>query len=445
VNLLASMGAEPGLTAEDTLLSVTTLSFDIAGLELYLPLLVGARLVLVERDDAADGRALAARLATSGATVMQATPATWRLLLEAGWTGTPGLKVLCGGEALPRDLANELLRHTAEVWNVYGPTETTIWSSAWRVEGGEGPVPIGWPIANTTLHVLDRSRNPLPVGIGGELFIGGRGLARGYWGRPDLTAERFVPDPFAAEPGGRMYRTGDLARRLPDGGIECLGRLDHQVKVRGFRIELGEIESALRQHAGIEEAVVLAQDVAGGDRRLVAYLAHGTSAQPNVTALRTHLKGSLPTYMIPSSFVFLDRLPLTPNGKLDRKALAHLESGLTSGAKVHVAPRTPAEAFIAEVWQGALGLERVSVRDNFFDLGGHSLLAMRVLAAIEKRTGYRPHPRDILFQTLEQLAAACPFEPTPSPEPAAPDGIGRKMARALQGLVKGRGTPTPDR
>ncbi len=443
VNLLASMAEKPGLTARDTLLSVTTLSFDIAGLELYLPLLVGARLVLVERDDAADGHALSDRLTASRATVMQATPATWRLLLEAGWEGTPGLKALCGGEALPRDLANQLLRRSEEVWNVFGPTETTIWSSAWRVEAGDGPVPIGSPIDNTMLYVLDRKLNAVPVGVSGELFIGGDGLARGYWGRPDLTADRFLPDPFAKQAGARMYATGDLARRLTDGTIECLGRLDHQVKVRGFRIELGEIEATLRRHPGIEGAVVLAQDVAGGDRRLVAYLAHGSSGQPNVTGLRNHLKASLPTYMIPSSFVFLDRLPLTPNGKLDRKALAQLESGLTSGAKSHVAPRTPAEVFIAQLWREALGVERVGVRDNFFDLGGHSLLAMRVLAAIEKRTGHRLHPRDIIFQTLEQLAARFALEPSGS-EPALRRGLARRVFGFFQALVRGGQAPTPE-
>jgi amino acid adenylation domain-containing protein len=444
VNLLASMGATPGLGAHDVLLSVTTLSFDIAGLEIYLPLLAGAKLVLAGREESSDGHRLEELIESTGATVMQATPATWRLLLEAGWAGSKGLRVLCGGEAMPRELASELVGRAAEVWNVYGPTETTIWSSAWRVEAGPGPILIGSPIANTTLHVLDRDLNPLPVGVGGELYIGGDGLARGYWGRPDLTAERFVPDPFSRQLGARMYQTGDLARRLPDGSIECLGRLDHQVKVRGFRIELGEIESSLRRHPGVEGAVVLAQDLLGGDRRLVAYLAHGSSGQPNVTALRNHLKASLPTYMIPSSFVFLDRFPLTPNGKVDRKALARFESGLTSGARSHVAPRTPVEAFIAETWREALGIDRVGIRDNFFDLGGHSLLAMRVLSAIEKRTGHRFHPRDIIFQTLEQLAAGCPAELPAPVEAAAPGGLARRVLGAFQALVKGGGAATPE-
>ena len=430
VNLLESMGDEPGLNATDVLLSVTTLSFDIAGLELYLPLLKGARLVLLTREEASDGGVLLEKLSSTGATVMQATPATWRLLLESGWKGTPGLKVLCGGEALPRDLANELLGRAGEVWNVYGPTETTIWSSAWRVLGREGAIPIGHPVANTALYVLDAALNPLPVGVPGELFIGGDGLARGYWNRPQLTAEKFVPDPHSGEPGARMYRTGDLARYLPDGTVECLGRLDHQVKVRGFRIELGEIEAALGQYEGIAEGLVLAQDVAGGDRRLVAYVTHRAEAQPNVTALRNHLKSLLPAYMVPSSFVFLDRLPLTPNGKVDRKALARLQADHPTGVKTQVGPRTPSEELVAGLWREALKVERISVHDNFFDLGGHSLLAMRVLAAIEKRTGHHFHPRDIVFQTLEQLAAACVTAPAGG-ESAPPPGLFERLRRAF--------------
>jgi amino acid adenylation domain-containing protein len=445
VNLLVSMGEEPGLRESDVLLSVTTLSFDIAGLELYLPLLKGARLVLLEREEAADGRVLRDRIGTSGATIMQATPATWRLLLEAGWPGTPGLKVLCGGEALPRDLANALQTKVAEVWNVYGPTETTIWSSAWRVSGEDGPVPIGHPIANTTLYILDQWFSQVPMGVPGELFIGGHGLARGYWQRPELTAEKFLPDPFSSEPGARMYRTGDLARWRPDGTVECLGRLDHQVKVRGFRIELGEIEAALRQHPGVQEAAVLAQDVAGGDRRLVAYLSHGAEPQPNVTALRNHTKTLLPAHMVPSSFVFLDRLPLTPNGKLDRKALAQLETGHPGRAKDAVPPRTPTEKLIAGLWREALSLPSVSVRDNFFDLGGHSLLAMRVLAAIEKETGNHLHPRAIIFQTLEQIAASCEDKPTSLPVPAPPrSGPMRRLVEALRALFGRARTPDPN-
>ncbi len=261
VNFLASMRREPGFTADDVIVAVTTLSFDIAGLELFLPLVSGGRVVVAPSETVADGRALAALLKDSGATVMQATPATWRLLLESGWEGDPGLRALCGGEALPRDLAERLLGKVGALWNVYGPTETTIWSTAGRVRGGEGAVPLGGPLANTQIHLLDRGGQPVPVGVPGELFIGGDGVARGYLGRPALTAERFVPDPFAAAPGARLYRTGDLVRRRADGALEFLGRTDHQVKIRGFRIELGEIEAVLAACPGVAQAVV------GGARR----------------------------------------------------------------------------------------------------------------------------------------------------------------------------------
>jgi len=447
VNLLASMRREPGLAREDVLLSVTTLSFDIAGLELYLPLLVGARVLLATREEASDGARLRDLLAGSGATAMQATPATWRLLLESGWKGDGRLKILCGGEALSRELAEALLSRGSEVWNVYGPTETTIWSSVWRVEP-QRPVTIGRPIANTRMYVLDAGRRLQPVGIPGELYIGGDGLARGYWQRPELTAERFVPDPF--RPGGRLYRTGDLARWLPDGCLDCLGRLDHQVKVRGFRIELGEIEAALQSSPGVEAAVVLAPSGLGVERQLVAYLAHGAAAQPNVTELRAHLKRTLPVYMVPSSFVFVDKLPLTPNGKLDRQALAGMDAGGGRQREAFVAPRTPMEIFIADVWKQVLGVERVGLRDNFFDLGGHSLLAMRTLAPIEKRVGRRINPGEIVFQTLEQLAASCEAaaggEAAATSEGARGKGLGSRLIGALRSAVpSARAETEPER
>ncbi|MGD2116052.1 MAG: amino acid adenylation domain-containing protein, partial [Acidobacteriota bacterium] len=291
VNFLRSMAREPGFGADDALLAVTTLSFDIAGLELYLPLTVGGRVVIAGRDTAQAGELLLERVKGCGATVMQATPATWRLLLDAGWDGPPPDKILCGGEALPRDLADRLLdaleRPDAgsgapgELWNMYGPTETTIWSSVLRVERGLETVPVGGPIDNTALYVLDPALQPVPVGVPGELFIGGHGLARGYLGRPGLTAERFVPDPFArdaadgaavVEPGARMYRTGDLVRWRPDGTVAFMGRIDHQVKVRGFRIELGEIEAVLAGHEAIDQAVVIVREDRPGDKRLAAYL-----------------------------------------------------------------------------------------------------------------------------------------------------------------------------
>jgi amino acid adenylation domain-containing protein len=272
VNFLISMRRRPGLSERDILLAVTTLSFDIAALELFLPLSVGARVELARREVAQDGARLAENLAVSGATAMQATPATWRLLLESGWSGNPGLKILCGGEPLTPELAQQLLARGASVWNLYGPTETTIWSTVHQVDGRDGPVPIGRPIANTQVYVVDNRGQPVPVGVKGELLIGGAGVARGYRGRRELTAEKFIPDPFRGRPGARLYRTGDLARWLPGGELECLGRVDHQVKVRGFRIEPGEIEIALRQHPSVLHAAVAAREEDSGDKRLVAYV-----------------------------------------------------------------------------------------------------------------------------------------------------------------------------
>jgi amino acid adenylation domain-containing protein len=274
-NFLRSLQREPGISAADTLLAVTTVSFDIAALELWLPLVTGARVVLVDRATAADGAALLAVLHASGASILQATPVTWRMLLAAGWTRSPGLRVFCGGEVLPGDLAAELLRRSAEVWNLYGPTETTIWSTVHRVRPADttaAAVTIGRPIANTQCHVLDARLQPVPVGVPGELHVGGEGVARGYWGRAGLTAERFVPDPFSAIPGARLYRTGDQARWRGDGTLEYLGRRDQQVKLRGYRIELGEIEAAVAEHPAVAAAVVALRRDRAGDERLVGYV-----------------------------------------------------------------------------------------------------------------------------------------------------------------------------
>jgi amino acid adenylation domain-containing protein len=402
VSFLSAVGKRPGLSEKDVLLALTTLSFDIAGLELYLPLVVGGRVEIVSREVASDGVRLAELLARSGATVVQATPATWNLLLGAGWTGR-GLKVLCGGEALSKELAESLLG-CGELWNMYGPTETTIWSTVERIESAEA-ILIGRPIANTEAYLLDTWMEPVPVGVAGELYLGGAGVARGYHGRAELTAERFVPDPFSGRFGARLYRTGDLARYRADGRIECLGRLDHQVKVRGFRIELGEIESALRAQAGVREAVVVAREEVPGDRRLVAYwVAEGANAV-SVTDLRRALRGTLPEYMVPSAFVSLGSLPLTPNGKVDRKALPAPGDQRPELEKGFVAPRTDMEQRIAEIWGKTLGIEKVGIEDSFFDLGGHSLLLMKVYHEL-RQTVTLDFPLTDLFQypTVEALA-----------------------------------------
>ncbi len=323
VNFLASMSQAPGLTDQDVLLAVTTISFDIAALELYLPLTVGARVVLVARKVASDAAQLIQVLEQSGATVMQATPATWRLLLAAGWKGCSTLKILCGGEAMPRDLANQLLERSASVWNMYGPTETTIWSAVCQVEPGDTAISIGRAIANTQIYLVDPDQNwkrdPIelvPVGEPGELLIGGVALARGYLNRPELTEEKFIPDPFSNEPGARLYRTGDLARYLPDGTLEFIGRVDHQVKIRGFRIELGEIESVLRQHLAVQETVVIAREDVPGDKRLVAYLVTDLSVErvPLQTTCQVEWDGSpaitLTTADLSSSGICLVNVPV---------------------------------------------------------------------------------------------------------------------------------------
>ncbi|HEX7186487.1 MAG TPA: amino acid adenylation domain-containing protein, partial [Thermoanaerobaculia bacterium] len=377
VNFLASMGQAPGIEAGERLLAVTSLSFDIAALEIFLPLLAGGCVELATREQAADGAWLASRLAAEASPkirVLQATPSTWRMLLDAGWQGDLDLKALCGGEALPRDLASALRERVGELWNLYGPTETTVWSAAASLARGEtGSVTIGRPIANTRIYLLDRHLRPVPPSAAGRLHIGGAGVARGYLGRPDLTAERFVPDPIpllhGGEAGARLYDTGDLARLRPDGTLEFLDRVDHQVKVRGFRIELGEIEAALARHPAVAQTVVLARTDRGSDARLVAYLVAMPGEAPKPEELRAFLREGLPEYMLPTAFVVLDAFPLTPNGKVDRKALPAPE--ITSPAREYVAPGSPVEEAMAALWAEVLGLERVGANDNFFELGGH--------------------------------------------------------------------------
>ena len=404
VNLLSSMAQKPGLAARDRLLAVTTLSFDIAGLELFLPLVVGAQVVLAGKETTVDGSLLLKLASASRATVMQATPATWRLMLEAGWKGTPAVKILCGGEALPRELANQLVA-CGEVWNMYGPTETTIWSATSRVEAGAAPVTIGPPIQNTQFYVLDKQSQPLPIGVPGELHIGGDGVARGYFKRPELTAERFVPDSFNASPNRKLYKTGDLVRHMPDGHLEFLGRLDNQVKVRGFRIELGEIESALAKVPGIRESVVMAREDERGVKQLVAYLVADESQKPQVADLRGFIGRSLPDYMIPSVFVFVPEMPRTPNGKIDRQALPAPDSENVGSREAFVAPRNPREEKLAAICAEVLHLDRVSVLDSLFDLGADSIHMFQIIARAG-RAGIVMSPQHVLrLQTVAAIAA----------------------------------------
>lgn len=390
-NFLLSMQREPGLDAGDRLLAVTTLSFDIAGLELYLPLVAGATVVIASRDDAIDGERLDELLRHHQVTVMQATPTTWRMLIEAGWRGGPGFKALCGGEALPRDLARMLLQRCGQLWNLYGPTETTIWSTVFAVTDPDAQVLIGRPIDNTRVYVLDRAGRPTPTGIPGELCIAGAGVARGYLNRPELTAEKFVIEPFAdgqAQPEGgggrvprsRMYRTGDSARFLPDGNLEFRHRIDNQIKIRGFRVELGEVEAALESHAAVKQAVARTFELRPGDTRLVAYVLP-TAAAPATNELREHLRARLPHYMVPQHLTVVAGFALTPNGKVDRSQLPEPDAG-DLVTEQHVEPESAVERSIVEVFGDLLGIERVSADASFFDLGGHSILATRAVTRL---------------------------------------------------------------
>ena len=315
----------PGFTARDTIVAVTTICFDIAALELFLPLTVGAKVVIADEEETRDGHLLLSLLKRAGARVLQATPATWELLIEAGWRGDPQLRMLCGGEALPRHLADRLLDRSPELWNMYGPTETTIWSSAKRITRGDGPILIGPPIANTQFYVVDRNNALVPQGAIGELMIGGDGVAVGYWAMPALTSERFPTDRFRDAPGAKLYRTGDLVRMRQDGEIQYIGRTDQQIKLRGFRIELGEIEAVLLRHDAVRRAIAVTAESASGETAIFGYVdLHGDVATPRhqiVEALRANVAAMLPGYMRPRQIMVLDAIPLLPNGKINRRDL----------------------------------------------------------------------------------------------------------------------------
>jgi amino acid adenylation domain-containing protein len=399
-NFLAAMHARLAPPEGVVVLASTSLSFDIAVLELLLPLAVGGRVVIAPGESPRDPEQLLELLRASGATWMQATPSAWKMLLELDHDFIAGLTVLCGGEALSPELAREL-RRAETAWNLYGPTETTVWSSAQRLRGPEAAVSLGEAIANTTLYVLDARRQPVPVGVAGELYIGGAGLARGYARRPALTAERFIPDPFGAVAGGRLYATGDRVRLHVDGHLEFLGRLDHQLKIRGHRIELGEIESALRASPDVADAAALARRDSD-ETTLVAYVIAAAGASLDAARLRTRLAETLPEHMLPSAIVELQRWPLTPNGKLDRKALPAPDR---SDRSLAVPPRSATEAVLADIWREVLGLSVVGVFDNFFELGGHSLMATRVVSRARARCQAELPLRALFEQpTIAQLA-----------------------------------------
>lgn len=378
VNLLLAMADEPGMSAADVMLAITTIAFDIASLELLLPLIVGARVVVASREMTVDGERLLAEIERVEATVLQATPTTWRLLLEAGLRGQRKLRMLCGGEALPADLAQRLVATGGELWNMYGPTETTVWSAVSRVHNSA--VTIGRAIANTQIYVLDELRQPQPIGVPGELYIGGDGLARGYFKLAEMTAERFVPDSFSPTPAARMYRTGDLVRYLPNGESEFLGRIDRQVKLRGYRIELAEIEARIMEVPGVRETAVILRNDPSGEPWLVAYVVAQSRETPDFVRMRAALRAKLPDYMIPSFFTPLDALPRTANGKIDPKTLPPTHATAPKADDADTAPLSVSEETLQRIWSEVLGLRTVALNDDIFALGGDSIRILKIVS-----------------------------------------------------------------
>lgn len=404
-NLLRAVARDPGFGPEDIQVAVTTTCFDTSIMDLYLQTMVGGTTVFANRDTVVDGKALRELIEGSGATIMQATPTSWRLLIQAGWRGSDTFRGICTGEPLPADLCRELFPCCGGgLWNLYGPTEATVWCTGMRIEDPDAKIMIGRAVDNDRAYILNEQRQLQPLGVHGELYIGGVGVTLGYLDRPELTAEKFVPDPFHPS-GGLMYATGDLVRWTKEGIIEHLGRIDTQVKVRGFRIELGEIEAAINEiSTDVLQSVATTWSPTPGDVRIVAYLKTASGQPPATGAIRKGLRQRLPNYMIPQHFVSIDEIPQTGSGKVDRKALPEPDIAGQTGPTV-VAPATETEAFLVELWKQILSAPHVSTHENFFTMGGQSLMAVQMIGEIEKKYGVRLKPRTVILETLAGIGA----------------------------------------
>ena len=389
-NLLCAASDHLGLNRSDVLLATATLSFDMAVFEIFAPLIVGARLVVVPREFTVNGELLAKVISDSGATLVQATPAGWQLLLEAGWEGYPGLKMLAAGEPLGWMLAQRLLDRGPSLWNLYGPTETTVYAAGRRISKNDLRITVGRPMANYTTYVVDEHNHLLPIGAIGELLLGGIGVGAGYLNRPELTADRFLPDFFSGRPGARLYRTGDLARMLPNGEIDLLGRSDNQIKLRGYRIELEEIEAVLDSHPGIRKSVARVITTGDGDKCLVVYVLPRDMHLLDEAGWKQHALRSLPSYMVPAAFMVVESFPLTPSGKVDRKALRAFQPSAPPGSEERdeIAEHT-IEGKVLHCWRKVLSRPDLGLDQNFFDAGGHSLLVMRMFAQMGNTLGQK--------------------------------------------------------
>ena len=381
---------------QDAIFAVASVAFDPSVQDFFLPLFIGAKTIIAAQETVVDGFLLKEALDLHQPTLMQATPSTWRMLLMAGWSGSKNFKILSGGEGLTKDLAQELIARSKELWNIYGPTETTIWSTAKKLEGnrlktiGETSYePVGSPINNVQVYILDKHLQPVPIGVEGEVFIGGTGVApNGYFNRPELTAKTFISNPFQKNGlDSKLYRTGDLARYLANGDIEYLSRGDKQVKIRGFRIELGEIESAMASYPGIRENIVMVREDQPDNKQLVAYFIPEKKTNIDLGDLKLSLKAKLPEYMVPVAFVKLDAFPYTASMKIDRKRLPAPAFNNSNSEVQFEAPKTETQQTVANIWKNLLGLKEVSINDNFFELGGHSLIAVNMMAKIDRAIG----------------------------------------------------------
>jgi amino acid adenylation domain-containing protein len=404
-NVIDTLARDVGINSNDYLLAVTTLTFDIAFVEIFSPLCYGATTEIISSELGKNGFQVLEKINQPEVTMMQATPATWQMVFDTGEIQNANLKILCVGDVMQPGLAKNLISSSAWVWNLYGPTETTIWSTKKQLKNETFPISIGRPIDNTQIFIVDQDRNLVPVGVYGELLIGGVGLARGYLNQPEMTAEKFIPHPFSSTPGDRLYRTGDFARFNRTGEIEFLGRKDNQVKLRGFRIELGEIEAALVTHSEIKDAVVITTKNHRAEMQLSAYIVLRNDSTLHLDEIRTFLGEKISDYMIPATILPVPSFPLTTSGKVDRNTLSTIVPPSNFPKTPFVPPQTPDEKFLAEIWKSVMVVAEIGIHDNFFEIGGHSLLATRVIARIRKKYNIEL-PLKTIFQnpTIAEMA-----------------------------------------